>query len=86
MKIKAYEKFKQLYQELPPPIQKKTDKAILLLSENFIHPSLHTKKIQGRDGIWEARIDLHYRLTFEIQDDTIFLRVVGHHDDALKNP
>jgi hypothetical protein len=50
------------------------------------HPSLRTKKIKGREDIWEARIDLHYRMTFEIEAETIFLRVVGHHDEVLKNP
>jgi len=50
------------------------------------HPSLHTKKIKGREGIWEARIDLSYRLTFEIIGETIFLRVAGNNDDVIKNP
>jgi hypothetical protein len=50
------------------------------------HPSLRIKKIKGREGIWEIRVDYHHRLTFEIADDTIFLRVVGNHDVVLKNP
>jgi mRNA-degrading endonuclease YafQ of YafQ-DinJ toxin-antitoxin module len=56
------------------------------LSMKMRHPSLHTKKIKGREGIWETRIDLHYRLTFEIIEDTIFLRVTGSHDEVLRNP
>ena len=86
MKIKAYAGFADLYRKLPAAIRKKTDKQISLLSENMFHPSLHTKKIKGKDGIWEVRIDLHYRMTFEIIEDSIMLRVVGNHDDALKNP
>jgi Txe/YoeB family toxin of Txe-Axe toxin-antitoxin module len=42
--------------------------------------------MKGREGIWEARVDYHHRLTFEIDEDTIFLRVVGNHDVVLKNP
>jgi len=86
MKIKAYERFKKSYQDLPKRIQKKVDKQIMILVENFRHPSLHTKKIKGTKEIWEVRIDIYYRVTFEIIGDTIFLRVVGNHDEVLKNP
>ncbi len=86
MKMKAYNTFKRHYRKLPSSIQKKVDKTLTLLVKDIRYPSLHVKKIKGRDDIWEARIDLHYRLTFEIQDETIFLRVVGNHDEALKNP
>lgn len=55
-------------------------------ANDFRHPSLHTKKIKGSEGIWEARVDISYRLTFEIIEDTIFLRVVGNHDEVLKSP
>jgi len=86
MKIKAYGRFKKSYQSLPLTIQKKVDKQIDILADNFRHPSLHTKKIKGREGVWEARVNIHYRFTFEIVGDTIFLRVVGNHDEVLKTP
>ena len=86
MKIKAYNRFKKSYRKLPKDIQKKVDRQIVILSKDLSHPSLHTKKIRGSGGIWEARIDIYYRTTFEILDDTIFLRVVGNHDEVLKNP
>ena len=86
MKIKAYACFKEQYTDLPAAVQARVDKQIHLLAGNFRHPSLRVKKIKGSRGIWEARVDLSHRMTFEIIDDTIFLRVVGKHDDALKNP
>jgi mRNA-degrading endonuclease RelE of RelBE toxin-antitoxin system len=86
MNIKAYESFRKSFQNLPTSIRKKTEKQIHLLLKDFNHPSLHTKKIKGKSEIWEARVDLHYRMTFEVVEDTIFLRVVGNHDDVLKNP
>ena len=85
MKIRAYKRFKRTYRALPKNIQKKANKQLLLFSENMHHPSLHTKKIKGREGIWEARIDLSYRLTFEIIGETIFLRVAGNHDDVINS-
>lgn len=86
MKIRAYQSFKRAYSKLPAKIQTKVDKQITLLSENMSYPSLHSKKIKGKEGIWEARVDIHHRFTFEVVEDTIFLRVVGNHDAVLKNP
>ena len=86
MKIFAYESFRHGYRQLPPAIQHKVDKQLRLLAENIRHPSLQTKKIQGSPGLWEARVDLHYRMTFERSGETVVLRVVGHHDEALRNP
>ncbi|TLD40556.1 MAG: hypothetical protein JETT_3193 [Candidatus Jettenia ecosi] len=51
MNIKAYERFKNSYQNLPEHIKKKVDKQIKILSNNFRHPSLHTKKLKGKIGI-----------------------------------
>jgi mRNA-degrading endonuclease RelE of RelBE toxin-antitoxin system len=86
LKIKAYKSFTKHYKSLPKDIQAKVDKQIEILEANYLYPSLHTKKIKGKEGIWEARVDIHHRMTFEIIGDTIYLRVVGNHDDVLKNP
>lgn len=86
MTIKAYKRFKKSYKLLPGSIQTKVDRQIVTLETNFRHPSLHTKKIKGSGGIWEARIDDFYRMTFEIIDDTIYLRVAGNHGEVLKAP
>ncbi len=86
MKIKAYNKFIKCYRTLPNDIQNKVDKQIELLVADFHHPSLHTKKIKGKSNIWELRVDINYRLTYEIIEDTIFLRVAGSHDEVLNNP
>jgi mRNA-degrading endonuclease RelE of RelBE toxin-antitoxin system len=86
MKIKAYRRFRKAYRNLPESVQKKVDKQLRLLLKNFHHPSLQTKKIKGRKGVWEARVDDFHRLTFEIVDETFFLRVVGNHDDVLRKP
>ena len=86
MKIRAYKRFRRAYRDLTKNIQKKANKQLSWLAENINHPSLRTKKIKGREGIWEARIDLHYRLTFEIIGEVIFLRIAGNHDDVINKP
>jgi mRNA interferase RelE/StbE len=59
------ERFRKAYQTLPKHIQEKVSKAFALFQENPRHPSLGVKKVQGLDNIWEGRIDLFYRFTFE---------------------
>ena len=86
MRILAYKRFHRSYQQLHHLIQSKVDKQLRFLAVDLHYPSLQVKRVQGTKDIWEARIDLHYRMTFEIQEETIYLRVVGHHDDVLKRP
>jgi addiction module RelE/StbE family toxin len=86
-KIKATRRFLKSFARLPAAVQEKIKKQIALLAENPRHPSLQSKPIQGAPGIYEARVDADYRLTYEREaDDTLVLRVVGRHDDALKKP
>jgi mRNA-degrading endonuclease RelE of RelBE toxin-antitoxin system len=86
-KIEVTLRFKKAYRKLPPEIQKKIQKALRLLAENPRHPSLRTKPIQGTAGIYEARVDRSYRMTYErLPDDKVLMRVVGKHDETLKNP
>jgi mRNA-degrading endonuclease YafQ of YafQ-DinJ toxin-antitoxin module len=43
-------------------------------------PSLRTKKMHGLEDIWEARVTLSYRITFQRTGDTLLLRRIGTHD------
>jgi mRNA interferase RelE/StbE len=86
-KIELTDRFIALYRSLPDSVRKKVDRQIILLAENPRHPSLQTKPIQGVYGIYEARVDLNYRLTYErLPGDILLLRVVARHDEAIKNP
>jgi addiction module RelE/StbE family toxin len=86
-KIKFTKRFLKSYAHLPALIQEKIKKQVALLADNPRHPSLQTKPIQGAAGLYEARIDRDYRLTYERQaDDTLLLRVVGKHDETLRKP
>lgn len=86
MRILAYERFHKSYRSLPWAIQHKVDKQLSLLAENLRHPSLQVKRIKATKGLWEARVDLHHRMSFEMVGDTIYLRVVGNHDEVLRTP
>jgi mRNA-degrading endonuclease RelE of RelBE toxin-antitoxin system len=85
--IQLSESFHQWYAKLPDDIKKKTRKELRLLAENPRHPSLRSKPIEGAKGIFEARVDQKYRHTFErLPGDVLRIRVVGKHDETLKNP
>lgn len=86
MRVLAYERFRTSYQRLPRAVQRKVDKQLAFLTANPRHPSLQVKPIQGVQGLWEARVDLHYRMTFEVIGEVIYLRVVGNHDEVLRRP
>jgi mRNA interferase RelE/StbE len=79
--------FLDAYQKLPASIQKKVKKALRLLAENPRHPSLQAKPIHSAPGIFEARIDRSYRMSFErLAGDVLRLRVIGNHDEVLNKP
>ena len=91
MIFRRTERFRKAFRSLPANIQSKTLKALALFGQNQRHPSLQIKKMQGRDGIWEARIDDKYRFTFHYekggQEEILcVLRNVDNHDECLKNP
>ncbi len=86
-KIKFTRRFLKSFARLPAAVQEKIKKQIALLAENPRHPSLQTRPIQGVPGIYEARVDSDYRMTYERDtDDTLVLRVFSKHDEALKKP
>ena len=75
------------FTRLPAAIQDKVKKLLALLAEDPRHLSLQSKPIKGVSGIYEARVNIDYRLTYERdEDNTLILRVVGRHDKALKKP
>ena len=70
------------YKRLPLAIKIKTDKKLKLLLSNLRHPSLKVKKMRGKDR-FEARIDYHYRFTFVIKNNCIYVLTIGPHDKGL---
>lgn len=92
MKYRRTERFKKAYQRLPESIRQKVGKTFVLFQSDPAHPSLGVKKIQGRAGIWEGRIDRQYRFTFHYEpipgsgETVCVFRNVDNHDECLSNP
>jgi mRNA interferase RelE/StbE len=84
MRFRRLVSFADAYHDLTPEERKRVEKALRLLAENWRHPSLRVKRMQGVEDVWEARATLSLRITFQLEGDIIVLRNVGRHDDALK--
>jgi mRNA-degrading endonuclease RelE of RelBE toxin-antitoxin system len=86
MPIIFTERFFQMYEQLLKEIQKKAKKTIQLVDENLRHPSLRVHPIQGWRGMYEARVDQKYRLSFEFDGQKKVLRNIDNHEECLKHP
>ena len=85
MHVEATATFIKLYKKLPKELKEKTKKALKFLESNPTHPSLGHKKMAGQEDIFEIRISMNYRLTYQKIADTAYLRKIGTHD-LLRNP
>lgn len=86
MPLEITHRFSHQYQKLPPAIQRNVDKALRLLDADFRYPGLHSHPVEGAPGIFEAYVDIKYRLTFARRSNMLILRNVDNHDECLKNP
>jgi len=53
----------------PPSVQKAFIKQINSLARNLGHPSLHAKKYDEGEDLWQARINQDWRFYFTITND-----------------
>lgn len=83
MRVILSDPVKRRIPKLPVNIQRKLEKQLAFLIEDVRHPSLHARKMSGGVNKYEARMDYHYRFTYEMSDDTIIILAVGPHDTGL---
>jgi hypothetical protein len=86
MPIELTERFVRQYSQLSNTVQRKVDKALLLLDADFRRPGLRSHPVEGAPGLFEAYVDRKYRVTFERRGDTFIMRNVDNHDECLRNP
>jgi hypothetical protein len=79
--LKSYrtDKFKALFQSLPPDVQGAARKAYRLWLVDPRHPSLHFKPI--RSDIWSVRVTLNYRALGVLRGGNIYWHWIGPHDE-----
>jgi mRNA interferase RelE/StbE len=85
VQIRFTDRFEEDYQILPPDLQDRVDKALMLFQANPKHRSLRVRKMAGYRNVWEARVTQSYRFTFSIdKEGTYILRRVGPHEIEKK--
>ena len=82
MKVTITPEAKKRLLKLPLNIQKKAEKQFSFLISDYRHPSLQTQKM-GIGDIFEGRVDIHYRFTFQIAGEEIYILTIGPHDVGL---
>ncbi len=67
------------YRAASPTIQRAVQKQTRLLAANLKHPSLHAKKYDEGQDIWQARITRDWRMYFIIEGDAYFIVDITAH-------
>jgi len=86
VKITRTARFKKAWRGLSGEEKEVARKALRNLATDLRYPALRAKKMQGVEHVWEARVSLSLRMTFEIERNTIILRNIGRHDETLERP
>ena len=73
------ERFLEKLEFLPKQTQEKFWKQLGFLLADLRHPSLHAKKYDEAQNIWQARVDRNYRLYFLIEKDSYILLDIRSH-------
>ena len=72
-------RFQKDMERLPEALQRLALSKLDVLASNLSHPSLRVKRVRSFPGRYEGSINMQYRFTFEIEDDTIMLLRIGPH-------
>ena len=79
MKHRFTRRFEKAYTKLPEDVKNLFNKKLNQFLQNPWHSSFRTKKIRSTEKIWEARLSIKYRFTFEIDQNVIIFRNIGSH-------
>jgi len=79
MQIRLTERARRRYGSAPPEVQRAFDRKLEFLAKNLRHSSLHAKKYDEPNDIWQARVTGAWRVYFQIHGDTyLILSLIPH--------
>ncbi len=79
MKVSLTERAIAALATAEPAVQKAFIKQINFLARNLAHPSLHAKKYDESQDLWQARINDDGRIYFTIASDTYVITNIRAH-------
>jgi mRNA-degrading endonuclease RelE of RelBE toxin-antitoxin system len=79
MRLVVTDRARKDYVGLPQTVQKRVSKQFAMLLKDRRYPSLHAKKYEGADGVFQSRVDRNYRFYFEVIGDAyVILSIIKH--------
>ncbi len=79
MKVAFSGRFTKNLADSPEQVQKAFGKQFANLMRSIRHPSLHAKKYNETEGIWQARVDRVWRFYFSIEGNTYYFHDITSH-------
>ena len=79
MKIRLTDRALTSLGDAPFAVRNAFHKQIAFLERNLLHPSLHAKKYNEGNDLWQARVNRGWRFYFLIRDDTYIITDVIPH-------
>jgi mRNA-degrading endonuclease RelE of RelBE toxin-antitoxin system len=79
MKIVLSDRAVEALKDAPTAVQRAFGKQLRFLADNLHHPSLHAKRYNEAQDLWQARVTRDWRLYFLIVGDTYRIEDVIPH-------
>ena len=79
MKVVVSDRAIHSLKNAPRNVQRAFDKQLRFLMDNLLHPSLHAKKYDETNDLWQARVTKEWRFYFTITDDTYRIEKIIPH-------
>ena len=74
-------RFQKHYKKMSQTEKKQIKAKVEILSENPLHPSLRTKRIQGTENLFECSVNMDIRIIWYYEGEKLIMLLdVGHHD------
>ncbi len=85
LQITFTDRFQKHYKDLTETQKKQFKNKLAIFSENPLHPSLRTKRIQGTNDLYEFSVNMDIRVIWFYEGESLVALVdIGHHDILKK--
>jgi len=81
MVLRYSKHFLRDYAKAPKAVQEAFEKQSQFLLQDLHHPSLHAKKYDEANDVWQARVNYTWRFYFRMVGDTYLMDEIMHHPD-----
>ena len=77
--------FLKRFGKLPKEVKTLYEKQELFFKDSWLHPSIHTKKLDELSGAFSFKITRGYRVLFYFRKETAIFFSIGHRKDNYRN-